>query len=64
MCAAPLFYEEHEQPYDFFRYTQFAHWLLFSQAGFQVERVEWLEGFFGTFRLHASEHVFLSAQSY
>jgi SAM-dependent methyltransferase len=48
LCTTPLFYEEHEQPYDFFRYTQFAHRRLFSQAGFQVEQVEWLEGFFGT----------------
>jgi SAM-dependent methyltransferase len=48
ICTAPLFYEEHEQPFDFFRYTQFAHSYLFTQAGFNVERVEWLEGFFGT----------------
>ena len=48
ICTAPLFYEEHEQPFDFFRYTQFAHRYLFTQAGFNVERVEWLEGFFGT----------------
>lgn len=48
ICTAPLFYEEHEQPFDFFRYTQFAHKHLFTQAGFQVERVEWVEGFFGT----------------
>ena len=48
ISTAPLFYEEHEQPYDFFRYTQFAHRHLFAQAGFNVESVEWLEGFFGT----------------
>jgi len=48
ICTVPLFYEEHEQPFDFFRYTQFAHRFLFKQAGFEVERIEWLEGFFGT----------------
>jgi SAM-dependent methyltransferase len=48
LCTAPLFYEEHELPYDFFRYTQFAHRRLFVEAGFQVDRIEWLEGFFGT----------------
>lgn len=48
LCTVPLFYEEHEQPFDFFRYTQFAHKYLFSDAGFDVERIEWLEGFFGT----------------
>ncbi len=48
LCTAPLFYEEHERPYDFFRYTQFAQRMMFSKAGFRIERVEWLEGFFGT----------------
>ncbi len=48
LCTVPLFYEEHEQPYDFFRYTQFSHRRLFSRAGFHIERIEWLEGFFGT----------------
>jgi SAM-dependent methyltransferase len=48
LCTVPFFFEEHEQPFDFFRYTQFAHRYLFTRAGFEVERVEWLEGFFGT----------------
>lgn len=48
LCTVPLFYEEHEQPHDFFRYTQFALRYLFEQAGFRIERLEWLEGFFGT----------------
>ncbi|WP_436714999.1 class I SAM-dependent methyltransferase [Roseiconus lacunae] len=46
--TAPLFYEEHEQPYDFFRYTQYGVRHLFKEAGFDVERLEWLEGYFGT----------------
>ena len=48
LCSVPLFYQEHEQPYDFFRYTQFGLGYLFAEAGFEVERIEWLEGFFGT----------------
>lgn len=46
--TGPLFYEEHEQPYDFYRYTQFGLRHLFSRAGFAIDRIEWLEGYFGT----------------
>lgn len=46
--TGPLFYEEHEQPYDFYRYTQFALQYLFNTAGFSIERIDWLEGYFGT----------------
>jgi len=48
ICTAPLFYEEHEQPYDFYRYTQFGFRHLFESAGFEVERLDWMEGYFGT----------------
>lgn len=48
LCTAPLSFEEHEQPYDFYRYTQFGQRHLFSGAGFEVERIEWLEGYLGT----------------
>jgi SAM-dependent methyltransferase len=47
-CTAPLFYEEHEQPYDFFRYTQFAWRKLMNEAGFEIERLDWMEGYMGT----------------
>ncbi len=46
--SAPLFYEEHEKPYDFYRYTQFGVRYLFTQAGFEIERLDWLEGYFAT----------------
>lgn len=46
--SAPLFYEEHEKPYDFYRYTQFGVRYLFTQARFEIERLDWLEGYFGT----------------
>jgi SAM-dependent methyltransferase len=48
MCSAPLFYEEHEQPYDYFRFTQFGWRYLMGEAGFEVTRLDWMEGYFGT----------------
>jgi SAM-dependent methyltransferase len=46
--SAPLFYEEHEVPYDYFRYTQFAIRMMFEEAEFSIERLDWLEGYLGT----------------
>lgn len=46
--TGPFFYEEHEIPYDFFRYTQFSLHKLFSESGFKIERIDWVEGYFGT----------------
>jgi SAM-dependent methyltransferase len=46
--TGPLFYEEHEIPYDFFRYTQFSLKKMFVEAGFEIERLDWMEGYFGT----------------
>jgi SAM-dependent methyltransferase len=50
--SAPLFYEEHETPYDFYRYTQFSIKYLFEKEGFEIDRIDWLEGYMGT--LHYS----------
>jgi SAM-dependent methyltransferase len=46
--SAPLFYQEHEVPYDFYRYTQYAWRRMAAEAGFTVESLEWLEGYYGT----------------
>ncbi len=46
-CSAPLLFEEHEQPFDFYRYTQFGHRHLFAAAGLEIERLFPLEGYFG-----------------
>jgi SAM-dependent methyltransferase len=46
--TAPLFYEEHEQPYDFYRYTQFAIRYLFEGAGFRIDRLDWMDGYYST----------------
>lgn len=48
LYTGPLFYEEHEQPHDYFRYTQFALRYLFQEAGLTIEKLDWLEGYFGT----------------
>ena len=52
--TAPLFYEEHEQPYDFFRYTQYGWRHMAQRAGLEVRDIGWLEGYFGTvsYQLH------------
>ena len=46
--TAPLFYEEHDTPYDFFRYTQYAIRYLFEDAGFEIGRLDWMEGYYST----------------
>jgi SAM-dependent methyltransferase len=51
--TAPLFYAEHERPYDFFRYTQFGLRHLLDSAGFVVLEINWLEGYFGTLSYQA-----------
>lgn len=48
MCSAPLFYAEHQKPYDFYRYTRFGLRRLFEEAGFEVVRLVWLEGYLAT----------------
>jgi len=47
-ASAPLFYAEHEAPYDFYRYTQFGLRHLLGDAGFTDLRINWLEGYLGT----------------
>jgi len=46
--STPLFYEEHMRPYDFFRYTRFGLMRLFESAGFEIEELNELEGYYGT----------------
>lgn len=48
ICSAPLFYEEHEQPYDFYRYTQFAWRHLLAKVGLELIELKWMEGYLGT----------------
>ncbi len=52
LYTAPLCYQEHERPYDFYRYTRYAVKHLFTDAGFAFETHEWLEGYFATVGYH------------
>jgi SAM-dependent methyltransferase len=51
--TAPLFYAEHERPYDFYRYTQFGLRHLLENAGFEVLEIDWMEGYLGTLSYQA-----------
>jgi SAM-dependent methyltransferase len=46
--TAPFYFEEHEAPNDYFRFTQFGIQHLMTKCGFQTKRLEWLEGYLGT----------------
>lgn len=46
--SAPLFFEEHEGPHDFFRYTQWGFRELASEARLEVKELGWVEGYHAT----------------
>ena len=46
--TAPLWYQEHEVPYDFYRYTQYSIRYIFAAAGFRIDDLRWLEGYMGS----------------
>ncbi len=46
--SAPLYFEEHQVPHDYFRYTRYGFEHLLERSGFVVDRVSWLEGYCGT----------------
>ena len=65
--TAPLFYEEHEKPYDFYRYTQFGYKELLKRTNFELNRIEWLEGYFMTLSYQlrfAYKYIPLNYKSY
>ncbi|HET7349662.1 MAG TPA: hypothetical protein VFJ28_01850 [Marmoricola sp.] len=47
-CTVSLFFAEHQQPYDFHRFTQFGLRRPVEDAGFEIVRLTWLEGYLGT----------------
>jgi SAM-dependent methyltransferase len=65
ICSGPLFYEEHEQPYDYYRFTQFGWRYLMEKSGFSLLTLEWLEGYFGTvaYQLHTASR-YLPGRTY
>lgn len=46
--TVPLFYAEHEVPYDYQRFTRYGLERLLPMAGFDIETLDWLEGYLGT----------------
>ena len=46
--STPLFFEEHEIPHDYYRYTRYGLQHLLETSGFVVTQIEWLEGYYGT----------------
>jgi SAM-dependent methyltransferase len=67
ICSTPLFYEEHDTPYDFYRYTQYGLRHLLQEAGFELVSFDWLEGYYGTLghQLHsAARFLPLKASDY
>lgn len=44
ILTAPLTGEEHQQPYDFYRYTSYGLTYLLEKAGFRIERLDRLGG--------------------
>jgi SAM-dependent methyltransferase len=57
ILSAPLFWHLHEEPRDFFRYTQFGLRYLLEQAGFSVVSVKPLSGFMVTFAQEACYYL-------
>ena len=51
--SAPLFFMEHQQPYDYHRFTQFAWRHMAAETGFVVRDLKWLEGYYGTLAYQA-----------
>ena len=47
--SAPFIWHLHEEPRDFFRYSKYGLTHLFVQAGFEIESIEPLAGFWVTF---------------
>ncbi len=60
ICTCPFFYQPHQIPYDFYRYTQYSLRRLFEDAGFEVEKLTWCEGYFATVGLQFQQmHAYL-----
>lgn len=46
--SAPFFFPEHEVPYDFYRYTRYGLQFLLESRGFQIQELDWLDGYFAS----------------
>ena len=48
LLTAPFVWNEHEIPYDFFRFTQYAHLNILGKLNFKIEYLQPTSGFFAT----------------
>jgi SAM-dependent methyltransferase len=48
LLSTPFFFQLHNKPYDFFRYTPYSLRRLFQDAGFDIEKLEWVESYFAS----------------
>lgn len=48
ILTAPFVWNEHEIPYDFFRFTKYAHENIFKNSGFDIQKIEPTTNFFAT----------------
>lgn len=56
--SAPLIWHVHEEPRDFFRYTEFGLRYLFEKSGFEIVELKALSGFWLTFGTMLSYNVY------
>ncbi|RKZ19947.1 hypothetical protein DRQ18_07220 [bacterium] len=47
--TVPLFWHLHEEPHDYYRFTRYALENIFKDAGFEINKIEPLSGFWTTF---------------
>ena len=58
VVSVPLFWHLHDEPRDFYRYTRFGLEHLFTQAGFEIDRIEPIGTFWTVVATMASYHAF------
>lgn len=65
--SAPFYFEEHEKPFDYYRFTKFGLTYLFESAGFMIVHLNELEGYYMTLAYqlkHGSKNIPINMESY
>lgn len=58
LLTAPFVWEEHEQPYDFTRFTRFSMEELMTRTGFEIVRYHQTAGYLGVLAQMASSYLY------
>ncbi len=58
LLTAPFVWEEHEQPYDFTRFTRFSMEELMTRTGFEIVRYDQTAGYLGVLAQMASAYLY------